>query len=50
VKNIKIELTVDGRSCKKFLKPGNSPEVEFEIKAENAQVREYCNIHGLWKT
>jgi superoxide reductase len=45
-----IELTVDGRSYKKFLKPGDNPEAEFEIKADNIQAREYCNIHGLWKT
>lgn len=50
MKNIKIELTVDGRSYKKFLKPGDNPEAEFEIKADNIQAREYCNIHGLWKT
>ena len=23
---------------------------EFEIRAENITAREYCNIHGLWKS
>lgn len=44
-----IEIIADGKSYKKFLKPGNAPEAEFYIKAENVIAREYCNIHGLWK-
>ena len=45
-----IEIIADGRSFRKFLKPGNKPEAEFEIKAEKIEAREYCNIHGLWKS
>ena len=45
-----IEIIVDGRSYRKFLKPGDAPEAEFEIKAENITAREYCNVHGLWKS
>lgn len=44
-----IELIADGESFKKFLKSGDAPEAEFCIKAENIIVREYCNVHGLWK-
>jgi superoxide reductase len=44
-----IEVIADGRSYKKFLKPGEKPEAEFNIKADDAVVRAYCNIHGLWK-
>jgi superoxide reductase len=44
-----IEVIVDGRNYRKFLKPGEQPEAEFDIKAENIQAREYCNVHGLWK-
>lgn len=44
-----IEITANGRACRKFLKPGDKPEAEFEIKAEKIEAREYCNIHGLWK-
>ncbi len=45
-----IEVTADSVSCKKFLKPGDKPEAGFEIKAEKVEAREYCNIHGLWKS
>lgn len=45
-----IEIIADGRSCKKFLKPGDNPEAEFEVKADNITAREYCNIHKLWKS
>jgi superoxide reductase len=45
-----IELVADGKVYRKFLNPGDSPEADFEIDAENITAREYCNIHGLWKT
>jgi len=45
-----IEIIVDGKSCKKFLKPSDQPEVEFEVKGENIEARAYCNLHGLWKS
>lgn len=45
-----IEIIVDGRHCRKFLKPGDKPEAEFEVKTEKITAREYCNLHGLWKS
>jgi len=45
-----IELVTDGKSCRKFLKPNEKPEALFEVKAEKVWAREYCNIHGLWKS
>jgi len=45
-----IEIIADGAVYKKFLKPGNKPQAIFEIKAKNISAREYCNIHGLWKS
>jgi superoxide reductase len=45
-----IQIVADGISCRKFLKPGQRPEAEFETKAQKIEAREYCNIHGLWKT
>ena len=45
-----IEIIADGVSYKKFLKPGEKPEAEFCIKAKNLTAREYCNLHGLWKS
>lgn len=44
-----IEIIADGRIYRGFLKPGDRPEAEFEIKAEEIVAREYCNLHGLWK-
>lgn len=45
-----IELIADGRVLRKFLKPGDAPEADFEISEENITAREYCNVHGLWKS
>ena len=45
-----IEIIADGKSYRKFLKPGDKPEAEFKIKAEKVVAREYCNLHGLWKS
>ena len=45
-----VEVITDGGSYRQFLKPGNKPEVDFEIKAQNVILREYCNVHGLWKS
>ncbi len=45
-----IEInTVDEKSGKRFLKPGEKPEVEFYTRKEVKSIRSYCNIHGLWK-
>lgn len=45
-----IELVADGVSYKKFLKSGDQPAAEFCISAKMVSAREYCNIHGLWKS
>jgi superoxide reductase len=44
-----IEITIDGKDYRQFLSPGGSPEAFFPIKGEKLTVREYCNMHGLWK-
>ncbi len=41
--------TGDGKIGKKFLNPGDKPEVEFYTRSEVLELRIYCNIHGLWK-
>ncbi len=43
-----IEIIVDGKYCRKFLKPGEKPEAVFKVEGEKIQAREYCNVHGLW--
>lgn len=45
-----IEIIADGRAYRKFLKPGEPAEAEFEISASSITAREYCNLHGLWKS
>ena len=45
-----IEIIADDKSYKKFLKPGTEPVAEFCIQASEITAREYCNLHGLWKS
>ena len=45
-----IEIIVDGRVYRKFLKPTDRPEAEFEISGDKIEAREYCSIHGLWRS
>ena len=47
-----IELIVDNKIWRQFLKPGQKPEAEFALKVDDGkkvQAREYCNLHGLWQ-
>jgi len=45
-----IQVITDNASYRKFLKPGDKPQAEFPVKSDKTQAREYCNIHGLWKS
>ncbi len=45
-----IELVADGVSYTRFLNPGDAPEAEFCIQAKEVCAREYCNLHGHWKS
>ncbi|MBI5680898.1 MAG: desulfoferrodoxin [Methanobacterium sp.] len=48
-----IEVLVDNCAYIKSLKPGDEPQAEFEIKIDDTSkisAREYCSIHGLWKS
>ncbi len=45
-----IELLVDDKSYRQFLNPGDKPEAEFLVEGKEISAREYCNIHGLWKS
>ncbi len=44
-----VELLVDGKAYRQFLKPGQAPEATFCVKGDKVSAREYCNLHGLWK-
>lgn len=45
-----IELLADGKVYRKFLNPGDEPVAEFKVEAEHMSAREYCNVHGLWRS
>ncbi|MGB2696646.1 MAG: desulfoferrodoxin [Candidatus Zixiibacteriota bacterium] len=45
-----VAVHTDKGTFRKFLKPGEKPEAEFEISEEVHKTREYCNVHGLWST
>lgn len=44
-----IEVIADGKAYRQFLKPGEAPEAVFCVSGGDFTVREYCNLHGLWK-
>lgn len=44
-----ISLCADGKTYRKFLKPGDAPEAEFCIDAGEVSAHCFCNLHGLWK-
>lgn len=47
-----IELVVDGKSYRKFLSPKDTPEAKFIVEKGYKEIyaREYCNLHGLWRS
>ncbi len=42
-------VSTDGKAYRRFLKPGEAPEALFTVKGDFT-AREYCNLHGLWKS
>lgn len=42
-------LTGTGEVLTVFLEPNDEPKAVFMTDAKKVTVREYCNIHGLWK-
>jgi len=46
-----IEVMIGSTCLTKILKPGDAPEATFCVKGltGDISVREYCNLHGLWK-
>jgi superoxide reductase len=45
-----VQIIADGDVYRYFLKPGDAPEATFKIDANQVTAREYCNVHGLWKS
>ena len=44
-----VELLVDGKVYRQFLKAGDAPEAVFSVDGGAVSAREHCTIHGLWK-
>lgn len=45
-----IEAIKDGKTLfRQYLNPGEAPEAKFKTDSKGIVVREYCNLHGLWK-
>lgn len=46
-----IEVLTKDKVCRAELLPGMKPEAEFAIEMDAVlEVREYCNLHGIWAT
>ena len=45
-----IELIAGDTAYRQFLNPGDTPEAFFKVDADQVSAREYCNLHGLWKS
>jgi len=46
-----VQLVTDKGSYRKWLNPGEAPNVTFLLAQEKPlAVYAYCNLHGLWKT
>lgn len=46
-----IELFVDNKVYRKYLKPEEKPEAIFEVEyKEGIVAKAYCNLHGYWRS
>jgi superoxide reductase len=45
-----VEIISGGKAYRQFLKPGEAPETTFDVAAGDVTAREYCTLHGLWKS
>lgn len=45
-----IELITETDVMRKHFAPGEKPVAVFMTDAKEVMAREYCNLHGLWKT
>lgn len=43
-----IQVVEPGGTRTVILKPGDKPQAVFKNLTGDFQVREYCNLHGLW--
>ena len=45
-----IEVITSDKIYRKYLKPGSAPEAIFTVDGDIISAREYCNVHGHWKS
>lgn len=45
-----VQIMAGGNAYRIFLKPGIAPEGVFKADIGEVTAREYCNVHGLWKS
>lgn len=45
-----IELVIPTGIMREYLKPSDTPEAVFLTTATDVFAREYCNLHGHWKS
>lgn len=45
-----IDLVTEHSVLRRFLKPGDAPEAVFMTDEKVVCAREYCNLHGFWKS
>lgn len=45
-----IEVHAGKKLYRQYLNPGDKPEAFFKIDEEVEYAREYCNLHGLWRS
>jgi superoxide reductase len=45
-----IEIHAGNKLYRQYLNPGDKPEAFFKIDEEVDYAREYCNLHGLWRS
>ena len=45
-----IELVTENGVLRQHLTPQDQPFAEFKTDAKKVYAREFCNLHGLWKS
>ena len=45
-----VQILANGKAYRIFLEPETDPGGTFDIPQGEVVAREYCNVHGLWKS
>jgi superoxide reductase len=45
-----VQIMSGDNAYRIFLKPGGAPEGTFQVLKGDIAAREYCNVHGLWRS